>query len=105
MLGKLQLAHILNSPYQVYKPIFLIPLFAFIIHGIIYYFYKYEVICSIDILIIFCFIWNFLSWAHFVYFCSEQICDILNINRFSLGKRDPNKPSYEEIKSKVIISE
>ena len=105
MLGKLQLAHILNSHYKVYKPVFLIPLFALIIHGIIYYFYQYEVICSIDILIIICFIWNFLSWAHFVYFCSEQICDILNINRFSLGKRDPNKPSYEELKAKVIISE
>ena len=105
MLGKLQLAHILNSHYKVYKPVFIIPLFALIIHGIIYYFYQYEVICSIDILIIICFIWNFLSWAHFVYFCSEQICDILNINRFSLGKRDPNKPSYEELKAKVIISE
>ena len=105
MLGKLQLAHILVSPYKVYRPIFLIPLVALLLHSLIYYYHKYEVICSIDKLIIFCFIWNFLSWAHFVYFCSEQICDILNINRFSLGKRDPNKPSYEELKAKVIISE
>ena len=105
MLGKLQLAHILESPYKVYQPIFLIPLLILLLHSLIYHFHKYELICSIDKLILFCFIWNFLSWAHFVYFRSEQICNILNIKRFSLGKRDPNKPSYEEIKSKVIISD
>ena len=103
MLGMLQLAHILESPYKVYRPIFLIPLCLLLIHSLVIYFFNYELLCSINNLIVFCFVWNFLSWLHFVYFCSEQICDIINIKRFSLGKRDPNRPSYEEMRSKVII--
>ena len=105
MLGMLQLAHVTNSPFDAYKIVFLIPLFALLIHIIVFNFNQYPLFGSIDNIIVFCFVWNFLSWAHFVYFCSEQICDILNIKRFSLGKRDPNRPSYEELKSKVNISE
>ena len=105
MLGMLQLAHILKSPYNAYKIVFLVPLFALLSHSIIFYLIKYQLFGSIDNIIVFCFVFNFLSWAHFVYFCSEQICEELNINRFSLGKRYPHKPSYEEIRSKVIISE
>ena len=105
MLGILQLSHILCSPYNVYKFVFLFPLLVMLIHSIIYYFYDYEILVSIDQIILITFFWNFLSWLHFVYFCSEQICDILNINRFSLGKRNPDRPSYEEIKSKVISSD
>ena len=105
MLGMLQLAHVTNSSYQAYKFVFLFPLFILLIHSIIYYYNKYQLFGSIDNIIVFCFVWNFLSWAHFVYFCSDQICDILNIKRFSLGKRDQSRPSYEEIKSKVSISE
>ena len=105
MLGMLQLAHILCSPYNVYKFVFLFPLMVMLIHSIIYYFFDYEILVSIDQIILITFFWNFLSWLHFVYFCSEQICDILNINRFSLGKRNPDRPSYEEIKSKVNSSD
>ena len=105
MMGTLQLSHVLDSPYNVYKPIFLIPLFALLFHSIIFYYFQYSILISIDTLIIITFVWNFLSWAHFVYFCSEQICEILNIKRFSLGKRYSSKPSYDELKAKVIISE
>ena len=100
MMGILQLSHILGSPYKIYQPVFLIPLFALLIHSLIYYFYNYSLLVSIDSLIISVFIWNFLSWAHFVYFCSDEICEIINIKRFSLGKRYNSRPSYEEIKSK-----
>ena len=100
MMGILQLSHILGSPYKIYQPVFLIPLFALIIHSFVYYFYSYSLLVSIDSLIISVFIWNFFSWAHFVYFCSDEICEILNIKRFSLGKRYNSRPSYEEIKSK-----
>ena len=101
MMGILQLSHVLGSPYKIYQPVFLIPLLSLLIHSLIYYFYHYSLLVSIDSLIISAFIWNFLSWAHFVYFCSDQICDIINIKRFSLGKRYPSRPSYEEIKSKL----
>ena len=100
MMGILQLSHILGSPYKIYQPVFLIPLFALLIHSLIYYFYNHSLLVSIDSLIISAFIWNFLSWAHFVYFCSDEICEIINIKRFSLGKRYNSRPSYEEIKSK-----
>ena len=100
MMGILQLSHILGSPYKIYQPVFLIPLFALIIQSFVYYFYSYSLLVSIDSLIISVFIWNFFSWAHFVYFCSDEICEILNIKRFSLGKRYNSRPSYEEIKNK-----
>ena len=98
MMGILQLSHILGSPYKIFTPVFLIPLFTLLIYSIIYYLTGYSLLVSIDALIIATFIWNFISWAHFVYFCSEEICEILNINRFILGKRYSSRPSYDEIK-------
>ena len=100
MMGILQLSHILCSPYKIYQPVFLIPLFSLLIHSLINYFFNYTLFVSIDSLIISVFIWNFLSWLHFVYFCSEEICEILNIKRFSLGKKYLSRPSYNEIKNK-----
>ena len=98
MMGILQLSHILGSPYKIFTPVFLIPLFTLLIYSIVYYLTGYSLLVSIDALIIATFIWNFISWAHFVYFCSEEICEILNINRFILGKRYSSRPSYDEIK-------
>ena len=100
MMGILQLSHILCSPYKIYQPVFLIPLFSLLIHSLINYFFNYTLFVSIDSLIISVFIWNFLSWLHFVYFCSKEICEILNIKRFSLGKKYLSRPSYNEIKNK-----
>jgi len=100
ILGILQLSHILGSPYNALRPVFLIPLFSLLIHSIIYYCFNINLLVSVDTLIIATFIWNLLSWMHFVYFCSDEICEILNINRFILGKRYLSKPSYDEIKKK-----
>ncbi len=98
ILGILQLSHILGSPFKVYKPVFLIPLLALLIHSLTFYFTGYSLLVSIDALIIAAFVWNVISWMHYVYFCSDEICEILNINRFVLGKRYPSRKSYEEIK-------
>ena len=87
IMGALQVSHILNSPFKVYRAVFLIPLLSLLIHSIIFYFTGKVFIINIDILICASFVWNFLSWAHFVYFCSEELCEILNINRFVLGER------------------
>ena len=99
MMGILQLSHILGSPFKVYTPIFLIPLLALLIYSIVFYITGHSFLVSIDALIIATLIWNFTSWLHYVYFCSEEICEILNINRFILGKRYTSRPSYEEIKN------
>ena len=98
MMGILQLSHILGAPYRIFTPVFLIPLFSLLIYSLVCYFTGYCLLVSIDALIVAVFIWNFISWAHYVYFCSEEICEILNINRFILGKRYSSKPSYEELK-------
>ena len=98
MMGILQLSHVLGSPYKVYKPVFLIPLLSLLMYSIVFYITGYRLLVSIDALILATFVWNFLSWIHYVYFCSEEICEILNINRFILGKRYSSRPSYEEIK-------
>ena len=96
--GILQLSHILESPYKIYTTSFLIPFFALIIYSIVFYLTKFSLLISIDNLIIITFIWNVASWAHYVYYCSEEICEILNINIFKLGKRYSSRLSYEELK-------
>ena len=103
MMGILQLSHILGCPYKIYTPVFLIPLFALAIYSTIFHFTGYILLVPIDTLIIITFIWNVASWAHYVYYCSEEICEILNINRFSLEKRDSSRPSYEELKRNKIL--
>ena len=98
MMGILQLSHILGSPFKVYTPIFLIPLLTLLISSIAFYLIGHSFLVSIDTLILSTLIWNVTSWLHYVYFCSEEICEILNINRFILGKRYSSRPSYQEIK-------
>ena len=80
----------MNDNFNSYRIYFIIPLLMNSIHTLIYLFLGFEILCSIDYTIVFTLIWNFLSWVHFVYFCSEEI----NIKRFSFGKR------YPELKEK-----
>ena len=94
IMGILQLSHIMNDNFNPYRIYFIIPVLLNSIHTLIYLFLGFEILCSIDYIIVFTLIWNFLSWAHFVYFCSEEMCEILNIKRFSIGKR------YPELKEK-----
>lgn len=100
LMGILQVSHITNSPFNPFRPIFLIPLVSILIHSIIFYFYRKNFIVNVDTLICAAFIWNIISWAHFVYFCSEEICEILNINRFVLGPRYPSLKDKEKEKEK-----
>ena len=86
MLGLLQLAHLTGTRFNPYTLVFILPNICYIIHSVIYYFTKsYRILfVSIDDLIIIFSIVNFLSWFHFVYFCSEEMCKILGIYRFKL---------------------
>ena len=87
MMGILQVSHILKSPFEVYRPAFLVPLLSVLIHSIIYFFSGKAFIINVDVLLYIIFVWNFFSWLHFTYYCSEEICEILNINRFVLGPK------------------
>jgi ethanolaminephosphotransferase len=87
MMGLLQLSHIKSSIFNPYILSILAPILIQMFHSIIYFLFGIEFLFNIDNIIIFFLYWNFISWAHFVYFCSEELCEILNIKRFSIGKR------------------
>ena len=97
MVGLLQLSHLTKAKYNPYNIIFIIPNLCFIIHSIIYYFTKsFDILfISIDDLIMFFLVFNFLSWLHFAYYCSEELCIILGIYRFSLRKRNEDEEISE----------
>jgi ethanolaminephosphotransferase len=86
MLGLLQLAHLMGVRYNPYNLVFILPNLCYIIHSICYHFSKNQRILyfTIDDLIIIFSIVNFLSWLHFVYFCSDEMCKILGIYRFKI---------------------
>ena len=86
MLGLLQLSHLMGIRYNPYNLFFILPNLCYIIHSIFYYFSKNQRILyfTIDDLIIIFSIVNFLSWLHFVYFCSDEMCKILGIYRFKI---------------------
>ena len=97
----MQVCQIINSPLSVNRPIFLIPMLILFAHSIFYYLFKYSLFISVDILIITSLVINFFSWLHYVYFCSEEMCEALNINRFVPGKKYSNRPAYGESARKL----
>ena len=98
MLGLLQLAHLMGIRYNPYNLVFILPNLCYIIHSIIYYFSKNDRILffTIDELIIIFSVVNFLSWLHFVYFCSGEMCSILGIYRFKLIQKESEKKFIKE---------
>ena len=99
ILGILQLAHLTKCRYNPYTFTFVIPNLTLIIHSIIYYTRNENKIfnLNVDNLIFIYFVLNFFIWLHFAYFCSEELCNILNINRFSL-KKNIGEKKYESLK-------
>ena len=92
MLGLLQISHLTGTRFIPYNLVFILPNLCYIIHSIIYYFtnqYRILFLSIDDLIIIFSFL-NFFSWAHYVYFCSEELCQILKIYRFKLNRREEN---------------
>ena len=100
LMGIIQVSHLSNSPFNPFTPTFLVPLISILIHSIIFYFCGKVLIVNADTLICAVFVWNIISWAHYVYFCSEEMCEILNINRFVLGPRYPSIKGKEKEKEK-----
>lgn len=89
LMSTLQLSHVKLCPFPCYSPVFLIPIMVTIVHTIIYHYTGVHFPFSIDKVIQGCFVWNLLSWVHFVYYVSDEICEICNINRLTVGKRYP----------------
>ena len=81
----LQLCHIQNCKYNPFTFCNLFPLIILNLYTLLNIIFK-DILFSIDYLIYFCFIWNLISWFHLVYFSTEELCNILNIKRFSLKK-------------------
>ena len=87
IMGILHLAQTIGGVFVWTKPVFLVPLLSILSFSLLD-FWKIPVpFVTIDHVIIFFFFFNFFSWVHYVYYCSEEFCEILNINRFVLGKR------------------
>lgn len=91
MMGILQLSHLLGAEFNAYQKTYTFSFLFNIIHSLVYYFTGVTIIASIDVFIIISFVINFLAWMHFGWFVSEEICDTLGINRFSLTKRSIKK--------------
>ena len=87
LMTMLQLSHLMSAPYNPYTLSFLIPIMTNLIHTIFYIYTGKAFLCSIDVLISIFLVWNFGMWCHCAYNVSEEMCNILNINRFSIGKR------------------
>lgn len=85
----MQLAHIMNAPYQPYTLIIFPPLICLTIYSIILTLFDISLPISFDFLLVFFFFLNFFAWVHFVGNCSQEMCNVLNINVLSISPRNP----------------
>jgi len=83
----LQLCHIQSCQYNPYTFFNLFPIIILCSHTLLNIIFKQQFLFDIRYLIYFCFIWNLISWLHLIYFATEELCEILNINRFNLKKK------------------
>ncbi len=83
IMGIMQLSHIKGDRFKIYNFTTLFPILSLFVHSIIHFLFGISLL-SVDYYIIGFLIWNFISWAHFVYYCSEELCKILDIYRFVL---------------------
>jgi ethanolaminephosphotransferase len=87
LVGHLQLAHICDSEFMQYRKSLLISFAWLSIVALLKHFYAIDVV-NIDNLIIILLILNIIVWVHFAYYVTEELCDLLGINRFTLKKRN-----------------
>jgi ethanolaminephosphotransferase len=86
LIGHLQLAHVCDSPFMQYRKSLLFSFVCLATVSGIQHFWKYEVF-NIDYLIIGLLVMHVVVWMHFAYYLTEELCQILGINRFSIIKR------------------
>jgi hypothetical protein len=97
----LQLAHLADRPFEQWRSSIMLSTFTLTILTVLQYFFKFQINMNIFILgfLVFMLIGKFpifylLVYLHFAYYVSEEMCQILNIKRFTIT------PKIEQPKSK-----
>lgn len=93
LVGHLQLAHIAESKFMQYRKSLVITFFFLASVSILNHFFKIKIV-DIDTLIIGFLIMHVIVWMHFAYYLTEELCEILGINRFNVKKRETLKKSH-----------
>lgn len=101
ILCSFQLSFILKTEVNTFSPVLLIPILSILIHSIIYFLTGVQFLVNVDVLICTVFIWNLTVIVHFIYFASEEICEILNVKRLGLSKRYPDKEGIYDLNKKL----
>ena len=99
IMGLMQLSHIMKSYFNPYNFFNIFPLFILYFYSIVEGCFKLNLPLGIDFWIWFCLIYNFLAWGHFVYFCTLEMCQILNIKVFSI--KNTSVEHVEEVEVKI----
>jgi len=90
LVGHLQLAHIAEGKFMQYRKSLVITFLFLATVSILNHFFKINLI-HIDTLIIAFLIMHLIVWIHFAYYLTEELCEILGINRFDVKKRETLK--------------
>jgi len=87
LVGHLHLAHICDAEFLQCRKSFLSSFVILAASSLFKKFYGVELV-NIDYLIFGFLVLHIVVWMHFVYFVSEELCEILGIYIFSLSKRN-----------------
>jgi len=87
LVGHLQLAHLADAKFMQYRKSLVITFCFLASLSILNYFWKIK-IADIDTVIISLLIMHIIVWIHFAYYLTEELCEILGINRFNIKKRE-----------------
>ena len=98
IMGLMQLSHIMKSYFNPYTFINIFPLFILMFYSIVEGWFKLDLPFNIDTWIWIILIYNLLSWLHFVYFCTSEMCQILNIKVFSIKSSSAEQVQEVEVK-------
>ena len=103
IMGLMQLSHIMKSYFNPYNFVNVFPLFILMFYSIVEGWFKLDLPFSVDVWIWIVLIYNFLCWVHFVYFCTSEMCQILNIKVFSI--KNDSVEHVEEVEVKIDNSD
>ncbi len=86
LVGHLQLAHACDSVFMQYRKSLLTTFFCLAAVSLLKHFWGIHIV-DIDYLIIAFLVMHVVVWAHFAYYLTEELCEVLGIYRFSTEKR------------------
>lgn len=86
LVGHLQLAHLADAKFMQYRKSMLASFGVLGVTAIINKLFNYKIF-NIDFLIVAFLIMHIAVWCHFAYYLTEELCEVLGINRFNVDKR------------------